>query len=280
MPLPTSENVVISASGVGANKPFSAYIIVAFLADYELVSKGQCFPLYWYEKVDEEKQKQSGDMYAAEQTPKADSYIRHDAITDWSLAAFQKQYDPNITKEDIFYYVYGILHSPEYKSRFAADLKKMLPRIPLAGDFWAFSKAGRELAKWHLNYEEVEPFPVTEDAKGMDLDPESFYRVKKMTFGKKDGKPDKTVIAYNENLILRDIPLAAYDYVVNGKLALEWIMERYQVNNDKDSRIVNDPNEWSTDPRYIVDLIKRIIRVSIESMRIVEKLPPLNEATK
>jgi len=237
---------------------------------------GQCFPLYWYEKADEEKQKKN-DMFASESTPDADGYIRHDAITDWSLEAFQKQYDTAITKEDIFYYVYGILHSPEYKSRFAADLKKMLPRIPLAGDYWAFSKAGRELAKWHLNYEEVEPFPVTEENKRLVMEDDD-YKVKKMTFGKKDGKPDKTVIAYNENLILRDIPLAAYDYVVNGKPALEWIMERYQVTKDKDSHIVNDPNEWSDDPRYIVDLIKRIIRVSIETMRIVEKLPPLNES--
>lgn len=101
------------------------------------------------------------------------------------------------------------------------------------------------------------------------------YRVLKMAFGKRDGKPDKTVIAYNEHLTLRDIPLEAYDYVVNGKPAIEWIMERYQVTTDKASGIRNDPNEWSDDPRYIVDLLKRIVRVSVESARIVRGLPSL-----
>jgi len=104
------------------------------------------------------------------------------------------------------------------------------------------------------------------------------YRVTKMSFGKKDGKPDKTVIAYNEHLTLRGIPMEAYDYVVNGKPAIEWIMERYAQTTDKDSGIKNDPNAWSTDHRYIVDLVKRIVRVSVESALIVKGLPGLNEA--
>ena len=103
------------------------------------------------------------------------------------------------------------------------------------------------------------------------------YLVTKMTFGKKDGKPDKSVIVYNPHLVLRDIPLEAYEYVVNGKPAIEWIMERYQVTVDKASGIKNDPNQWSDDPRYIVDLLKRVVRVSLESCRIVQGLPPLNE---
>jgi len=104
------------------------------------------------------------------------------------------------------------------------------------------------------------------------------YRVDKMRFGKKDRKPDKTVIVYNAHLVLRDIPLEAYDYVVNGKPALEWIMERYRIKKDKTSGIKNDPNDWSEDARYIVDLVKRIVRVSVESARIVKNLPTLNEA--
>lgn len=153
----------------------------------------------------------------------------------------------------------------------------MLPRIPFAGDFWAFSHAGSKLGEWHLNYENVEPWPLVEDAKGLDLDLTSFYRVQKMVFGKKDGKPDKTVIHYNANLILREVPLEAYNYVVNGKSAIEWIMERYAVTVDKASGIRNDPNDWSDDSRYIVDLIKRIVRVSLETVKIVGGLPPLNE---
>jgi len=133
------------------------------------------------------------------------------------------------------------------------------------------------LGEWHLNYETVEPYPLTEDCKRLVMEPGD-YRVTKMVFGKQDGKPDKTVIVYNPQLILRGIPLEAYGYVVNGKPALEWIMERYAVTTDKASGIKNEPNAWSDDPRYIVDLIKRIVRVSLESVRIVAGLPALQEA--
>ena len=140
-----------------------------------------------------------------------------------------------ITKEDIFYYVYGILHSAEYKTRFAADLTKMLPRIPLAEDFWAFSQAGRKLAEIHLNYEDAKPYPVKEHRDVLELKDEKFYVVEKMRFGKKDKETDKTTIQYNSHITLTGIPLAAYDYVVNGKPAIEWIMDRYQFSKDKDS---------------------------------------------
>lgn len=275
-PSPKHANTVISAAGVGANKAFSALVCGA-LPDYELVSKGQCFPLYWYQKADDETAPQ-GEMFVGTDAPDADGYIRREAITDWALAAFRTHYkDDAISKEDIFWYVYGILHSPEYKQRFAADLKKMLPRIPFAGDFRAFSDAGRRLGEWHLNYETVAPFPLNEDCKRLVMEPDD-YRVTKMVFGKKDGKPDKSIIVYNQHLTLRGIPLEAYDYVVNGKSAIEWIMERYQVTTDKNSGIRNDPNEWSDDPRYIVDLLKRIVRVSLESVQIIRGLPALNEA--
>ncbi|QKM52892.1 hypothetical protein CG017_00886 [Burkholderia glumae] len=209
--------------------------------------------------------------------PDADGYVRREAITDWSLNLFCEHYqDRSIGKHDIFHYVYGILHSPEYRQRFAVDLRKQLPRIPLAGNFWAFSTAGRALSDLHLRYESIEPFALTEDVKRLVMEADDF-RVVKMMFGKKDGKPDKSVIIYNEHLTLRDIPLEAYDYVVNGKPAIEWIMERYQVTVDKSSGIRNDPNDYSDDPRYIVDLLKRIVRVSVESVRIVKALPALDE---
>ena len=188
-----------------------------------------------------------------------------------------------ITKEDIFYYVYGVLHSPEYRTRFASDLKKMLPRLPFTretADFWRFSQAGRDLAQWHLNYETVEPWPVQEFASELLSDPAKDFLVQKMTFGRKDRQVDKTTIHYNAQITLTGIPLEAYEYVVNGKPALEWIMERYQVTVDKDSGIRNDPNDWAREhnqPRYILDLLKRIVRVSIETMKIVNALPSLNE---
>jgi predicted helicase len=167
------------------------------------------------------------------------------------------------------------LHSPEYKQRFASDLKKMLPRIPLAQDFWAYSQAGRDLAHWHINYETIAPFELTESVLLLETD--DLYRVQKMTFAKKGKEVDKTVIHYNSQITLSGIPPETYDYIVNGKPALEWIMERYAITTDKDSGITNNPNDWSENPRYILDLVKRIVRVSVETVKIVKSLPALNE---
>ncbi|WP_198116800.1 DEAD/DEAH box helicase [Massilia rhizosphaerae] len=269
-------NIVISSTGVADRKGYSA-LVTDHVPNMHLTDTGQCFPLYWYEKADPAEGPQ-GEMFAAQENPDADGYVRRDAITDWALDTFQTHYkDITISKEDIFWYTYGVLHSSEYKQRFAADLKKMLPRIPLVLDFRAFCEAGRKLGKWHLDYEDVEPFPLTEERKRLVMD-DTDYRVEKMAFGKKDGKADRSVIVYNSHLVLRDIPLEAYEYVVNGKSAIEWIMERYQVSTDKPSGIKSDPNEWSDDPRYIIDLLKRIVRVSIETSRIVKSLPALNES--
>lgn len=276
-PTPRHSNVVISAAGIGANKTFSALAMNA-VSCLDSIEKGQCFPMYWYEAVEEHDSTAQATMFTERCQADADGYIRRYAITDWALGAFRERYaDASITKEDIFWYVYGILHSPEYKDRFATDLKKMVPRIPYAKDFRAFSNAGRSLGQWHLNYEAIEPYALTEESKRLVMEPGDL-RVDKMVFGKKDGKPDKSVILYNAHLTLRDIPLEAYDYVVNGKSAIEWVMERYAVSVDKSSGIKNDPNEWSTDPRYIVDLVKRIVRVSVETVRIVKGLPALAEA--
>ncbi len=225
-----------------------------------LTDTGQCFPMYWYEAVQQGAPATQAAMFDAQDQPAVDGYVRRDSIT----------------KEDIFWYVYGILHSPEYKSRFATDLKKMVPRIPYANDFRAFSDAGRSLGHWHLNYETIEPYALNEESKRLVMEPGDL-RVDKMSFGKKDGKPDKSVILYNAHLTLRDIPLEAYDYVVNGKSAIEWVMERYAVSVDKSSGIKNDPNQWSSDPRYILDLVRRIVRVSIETVKIVKNLPALLE---
>ncbi len=242
----------------------------------------QCFPLYWYEE-----REQTGGLFGEE----AGGYTRHDAITDEALSVFRAAYPhvfvgrykkdggEELSKEDIFYYIYGILHSQEYRDRFAMNLKKELPRIPLAEDFAAFSRAGRALAKLHLNYETVEPWAGI-DEDGDSADP---GRTEKMRFGKckkTEENPrgiDRTVLHVSECMTLRNIPEEAYDYVVNGRSAIEWLMDRYQVRTDKDSGIVNDPNDYSDDSRYIVELVERIVTVSIETMEIVRALPPLNE---
>jgi predicted helicase len=260
------ENIVIAVTGIGVTRDFSA-LITDVIPDFHFHDTSQCFPLYTYEKPSE-----IGDLFA---TVTTEEYTKKENISDSILKDFQKKYqDKNISKSDIFYYIYGVLHSPEYKQRFAADLKKMLPRIPYTKNFWSFTKAGAELAHYHLNYETIEPYEIKEFSAEVYLENQD-YRVEKMVFGKNKNGIDKTTIIYNSKITLSQIPLESYEYMVNGKSPLEWIMERYKVTKDKDSGIVNNPNHWSEDPRYIVDLIKRIVRVSMETVRIVKELPPL-----
>lgn len=183
-----------------------------------------------------------------------------------------------LNKEDIFYYIYGILHSPEYRQRFETNLKKELPRIPLAKDFKAFSRAGRRLAQLHLDYENAEPYSLA--VRGDASNP---GRVQKMKWGKRKdpetGKKvdDYTTLIYNESLTFSDIPEAANEYKVNGRSPLEWMIDRYQVKTDKASGIVNDPNDYSDDPTYISGLIPRLVTVAMDTLDIVNTLPPLNE---
>ena len=200
---------------------------------------------------------------------------RMDNIPDDTLARFQKHYqDQTISKLDIFYYVYGLLHSPQYKTKYAHDLKKMLPRIPFHPDFWAFAKAGKALGDLHVHYETVKKYPLQEVAEDLDLEKR---KVIKMKFPKKEGQADKTRIVYNPHLTLAGIPLEAYEYEVNGKSAIEWVMDRYRHKTDKDSQITNNPNDWSEDPNYIVSLLKKVVGISVESARIIKTLPSLEE---
>lgn len=255
--------------------PLSIQTLKASVPDLELISNSQCFPLYTYEKVEATPQ---GSLFESNTST---GYRQKENINDAILKVFRDTYgDTQIGKEDIFYYVYGILHSPDYRQRYANDLKKMLPRIPYVEDFWGFSKAGRELAHWHLHYETIDPYPLTELAAPLTTDAKTFYRVEKMRFAKKGQQVDKTTIIYNRYVTLTGIPLQAYDYVVNGKPAIEWVMDHYQVTVDKDSQIRNDPNDWSADPRYIIDLLKRVVRVSVETLQIVQQLPKFKLLSK
>ena len=276
-PTPNHRNLVICVSGVGASKDFSA-LITDLIPCLDMVEKSQCFPLYWYD----DSTADIADLFSAPQN-EMDRYVRRDGVTDWILSTARKQYGSKVTKEDIFYYVYGILHSPDYRTTFAADLKKSLPRLPLvesADDFWAFSRAGRDLAALHIGYESVEPYAGCHtESLSLTGNDAIDYCMEKMRFGKIDSKTaDKSVIQYNARIRITDIPLEAYDYVVNGKSAIEWIMERYAVTVNSDSGIKNDPNDWSTehdDPKYIYNLLLHIITVSLETMQIVRTLPKL-----
>jgi predicted helicase len=279
------ENLVIQASGVGA-RSFTV-LMSKTLPCLDAIEKGQCFPRYLYDeeagKIGENGQ---GDMLASDGTGR---FERRDAITDEGLAHFQAIYPgETITKDDLFYYVYGLLHSDDYRRRYADNLSKELPRIPAvkkAADFWAFVAAGRELGDLHCEYETVEPHPVIFSRGDTRLiapdDPVSFYHVEKMKFAGKRPNLDKTTVIYNSNITITGIPLDAYEYIVNGKAALEWVMERQCVKTDKDSGIVNDANRYAIetvgDPAYPLKLFQRVITVSLETMKIVKTLPPLGD---
>lgn len=281
-PMATNKTIVI----VFGDRKFSC-IITDIQPDVQLCFNCQCFPLYRYEKLDDSRLFESS---AAEETHDGcgNRYARHDAITDRTLEVFASAFPmayitraknkggSGINKEDIFYYVYGILHSPVYREKYAANLAKELPRIPLVRDFEAFADAGRQLAHLHLHYEELEPWPTV----SVDMLRTSVPGpVKKISWAKKKdpetGKrvPDYTKLVYNANLTITGIPEEAQNYVVNGRSPLDWVIDRYQVKTDKKSGITNDPNGYSDDPWYIVDLIVRLVRVSMETQQIVQALP-------
>ena len=286
-------NSEIAASGFyclnpGADKPF-ATLVTTELPDLALYGSnaGQFFARYRYEKLDAD-----GGMLPLDTSgvgDMLDGYRRIDNITDEALGEFQAAYGSSTTKDDIFFYVYGLLHSPDYRETYAADLKKMLPRVPLVEDAQPFIDAGRKLSELHLGYESVEPHPLEGlDAQPADgQDPYAFYAVgdKKMRFGKPSDEQktagerhDRTTIYYNSRITLSGIPQEAYRYMLGSRSAIEWIIDRYYIKTDKASGIVNDPNDWSKevgDPRYIIDLLARIVTVSLETMKIIDALPPL-----
>jgi predicted helicase len=276
-------NLAIALTGQGA-KAFSV-LMVASVPSFDTIEKGQCFPLTLYGEASVEDE--DDDLFSGNES---EPTVRgRDGITDAGLKHFQDAYPgETITKEDLFYYVYGLLHSEDYRAKYADNLSKELPRIPrvkTAADFWAFSHAGRELGDLHVNYETIEPYPVTikqGDLRLADIkNAQAFYRVTKWAFGKAGKEKDKTTVIYNANITMQDVPLAAYDYVVNGKPALEWVMERQCVKTDKASGIVNNANcyaiETAGDPAYPLNLFQRVITVSLETLKIVKGLPPLGE---
>jgi predicted helicase len=275
-PASDTKNIVICVSCAGTSKDMSI-LMTDKIADLHFIGDTQCFPLYWYEDRGEQGNQ---TLFDRATEPQAGRYVRRDGISDFILNRIRKLHGPKTTKEDIFYYVYALLHNPDYRATFAADLKKMLPRIPLlegnSVGFWKYVAAGRELAGLHLHYENH-----AENAKnlGVIIEGQGDLAVTKMRF-EKNGKDDnKSAIRYNTHRIIRNIPAEAYDYIVNGKSAIEWVMERYQVTTHKESGIVNDPNDWSCEqnqPDYIHNLILSVIAISVQTVRIVKALPKID----
>ena len=214
----------------------------------------------------------------------ADEPSRSDNITDAALDAYRARYGEWVAKDHIFSYVYGILHSPDYRERYSADLAKLLPRIPevaTADVFRAFAEAGQQLLDLHVGYEKAMPYSLDERLAPSAPDGPERYRVQKMRWGTSAKDTDRTMIVYNDWITLAGIPDEAHEYIVGPRSALAWLIDRYQVTTDKTSGIVNNPNDWGAEignPRYIIDLVKRVTTVSVETMAIVRSLPPLEEA--
>ena len=260
-PARDTDNRVICVPGVGSTKPFSALIVDA-MPDIQLMFNGQCFPRYRYPGAAGEQQALPDETLAR---------TRIDNVSDTALAAFRQHYrDDAITKDAIFDYVYGVLHAPDYRERFANDLAKELPRIPMVPDFHALAAAGRSLGRLHLEYETCDAYPLEIEVKPNDPQPEHFrIGTRKMRFADKE----KTTLIVNDHVRLSGIPAGAHRYVVNGRTPLEWFIDRYHVRTDRGSGITNDPNGWFDDPRDLIAAIRRIVHVSVETVRIVDGLP-------
>ena len=285
-PTPYHDNIGFYVVGSGSGVPFSA-IMLDLLPNLHVTgagSGGQFFPRWIYEKTESEHDALD---FASSEDGEVDEYgyRRVDNITDAILTLYRDAVGDQVSKDDIFYYVYGLLHDPDYRSTFAADLKKMLPHIPTPatrGRFEQLAGAGRNLADLHVNYETAEPYPLDVQLKaGADPASRETWRVQKMKWAKKKdpatGKnvDDTTTIIYNPKVTIAGIPDTGEQYLLGSRSALAWLIERYQVKTDKASGIVNDPNDWCDehdDPTYIVELIKKVTAVSIETVKIVEGL--------
>ena len=240
------ENRVICVNGIGSNKPFHA-LMVKVIPCLGILDANQSFPFYTYDE---------------------DGTNRRENITDWALAQFRTHYrDDTISKWDIFHYNYGILHHPDYRERYQANLKRDLPHIPFAKDFWGFAEAGVQLASLHVNYEDQDEYHKLKFIQTPNV-PLNWH-VEKMKLSK-----DKTSLVYNDFLTLDGIPAKAFEYRLGTRSALEWIVDQYRVKTDKRSGILNDPNR-ADNPQYIVKLIGQVVTVSLETVEIVNKLPAL-----
>ena len=264
------ENRVICVPGKGLKSPFST-LITNTMTDLNFCEAGaRCFPRYEYPRQ-ANATNTTNTFLEIEDPPD-----RIDNISDTALRAFRERYgDDAITKDDIFDYVYGILHAPSYREAFANDLSKMIPRIPYAPDFRAFAEAGAALATLHLNYETCAQYP---DIEVEPLNRELFWEEKPEHFllGRRAMRfvdAEKTTLIINEHVQLTGIPEAAHRYVVNGRTPLAWFIDRYKIKQDRESGIINDPNGWFENPRDLVTAVARVVYVSVESTKIIENLP-------
>lgn len=259
-----SSNVVIHATGPGASVDFSV-MITDMSPDHGFMATGQIFPMYFYPESKSSDSENS--LFGIEES---ESQIH--AISDWALKVFRNRYSDKVTKDDIFYYVYGVLSAPEFQNRFKNELRKDVLRVPLLEDFFVYSKYGRSLAKLHLDYEKIEGTHC--DVKILDtkVSEKELYKVTKIRFGKSD---DKSTIFFNQYITISNIPKEIYGYLINGKSPIGWVIDRYQIKEDSDSGIINDPNEYSDDPKYVFNLLLSVIAMTKKILDLQKTLPKL-----
>ncbi|MFM2025045.1 MAG: hypothetical protein RLZZ56_1058 [Actinomycetota bacterium] len=259
---PNFLNKGIAITGPGAGAGFAA-LGLDLLPNFHSMDTGQVFPLYY---IPEDKNNEPSLFDSLDSGPQF-------AITDWAQDKFSTELGQEVSKEQIFYYVYAILNHPEYKELFAADLKRQLPRIPISKEFLKFSTLGKTLFELHINYESPRQSTVSVENtyKGSDLSEN--YRVEKMSYGKAG---NKTVISFNRYVTISGIPEEVYQFMVGGKSGVDWVVDRYRVTVDKDSGLINDPNLFSDDPKYILNLLLNVIEVSKETLKLTRSFPSLN----
>lgn len=256
----------IGTVGIGGNKDFSITILNN-IGDFQTLQNANFYPLYYVEEDNKNK-----DKSLFETLDGIENENKKDGISDYIYNLAKEKYSTKISREDIFYYIYGFLHNEDYKKEFEADLKKLIPRLPLVDDYNTFkiySDIGRELAELHLNYENIE----RDSNIIVEGEESNNFKVEKMRFTNKD---KKDTIIFNSDIKITNIPLEAYDYQVNGKSAIEWIVERYAITANKDSGIENNPNLWceeNKNPRYILDLLLSVISLSLKTNELIKKLP-------
>lgn len=278
-PTAAHENFGFYMTGIASHHEFSV-LATRSVPDLHLLDTGQFFPRYTWEPVED------GVLDLGLSDEVVDGYRRVDNVTDEILAHMRERYGADVTKDDVFFFVYGLLHSPEYREKYAGELKQMLPRIPdvPAGTFRAFTEAGRELFTLHAGYEDADPYPL--EVVGGEQPPlgdeEAYYRVEKMRFPTKLKAADAPdTIIMNPRITVTGIPAAAYRYQLGSRSAIEWVMRQYQVSRDKASGIVNDPNLWGIEhgnPRYILELLQKVVTVSVRTVEICDGLPSISTA--
>ena len=258
-----SKNLAITLN-INPLRPFGV-LMTDQIPDYHLAGDTQVFPLFVWPEAKVQESLFDESFNTASPTSN---------ISDYALKKYQSHFGSKVTREDIFYYVYGLLHSPEYLEKFQTELTKLLPRIPVLKDFYIFSNAGRKLSDLHVKYEEVDPF---EFSNNKDFESNKKLAVKRIRYGKNGSETDFSTLVVNDSLQLKGVPLEAQGYKLFGRSAIDSMIDRYEIKTDPSSGIIQDPNKWSENSGYVLDTLARVIQVSLATQEIVNSLPPLQE---